>query len=213
VPNPAQPDELINNPYTTWNQVDPALPYDPIHVYGPARDSAEGRLTAQLLLDAGCNTFSALVALRDHDRDTFETACRQLRTDSAYEEIVPSSFPYADQLNLAPTTLGIMTVGLFSYLQDKFIANPIDGVVPDTATVAAQSYPAARAIYLYSSKLYLDAVWMGSSVFALMPPSIADYRAAGLWGYLEPEGFVRPRTPADFRALKTVQFGKWQPEN
>lgn len=210
VPNPEQPDQLIDNPYTTWNQVDPALPYDNIHVYGPARNSPEGKLAGALLLNAGCNTFPALVALRDRDPAMLETTCQQLRTDKAYEEISLNGFNYPDALNIAPTALAVTTLAIFPYLQDRLIANPIDGVVADTATLAAQSYPASRLIYLYASKFDIESSFgvVNALMAMLSPPPATDPRTgASLWGFVEAAGAERPTTRKAFEALETVQFG------
>ena len=207
VPNPERPTELIDNPYITWNQVDPALPYDSIHVYGPARNSPEGRLVAELVLDAGCNSVPTLAALRDHDSATFETACHQLRTDTAYEEVALGTINYTDVLNHSPTALGIMTLTTFRYLQDKLIANPVDGILPDTTTFAAQSYPASRSIYLYTTKLTIDGYWATFVIWPILsPPAFDPHVGTALWGFIEANGAEHPTTQADFLTLKTVQF-------
>lgn len=210
VPNPDKPTELIDNPYSTWNQVDPALPYDAISVYGPAQNSPAGRLAAELLLDAGCNTFPAL---RERDAAAFEAACHRLRTDRAYIETTLEGDNYADTLAVAPTAVGITTLAAyFRSFQDKLVVNPIDGVTPDSTTFAAQSYPASRTIYLYASRYKIESNYWVSSVFQMMmnPYWPDPVTGASPWGFVKLDEAERAAVRADYKALKTVQFGPWQ---
>ena len=212
VPNPNKPAELIDNPYSNWNQIDPALPYDAISVYGPEQNSPAGRLAAELLLDAGCNAFPALVALREHDTAAFESACHRLRTDRVYKEMTPEGSYFADTLAVSPTAVGITTLAVFRSLQDKLIVNPIDGVEPDTTTFTAQSYPASRIIYLYSTRYRIESsYWVNSTIQMMMNPYWPDpVTGASPWGFVKLDDTESAAVRADYKALKTVQFGPWQ---
>jgi hypothetical protein len=188
VPDPEHPDTLIDNPYTTWNQVDPALPYDPIHFIGPAPGSPEGQLAADLLLRAGCNSFPSLVALREHDAAAFDSACLELRGDSAYETAAAySGFTYANELNTTPTALGIFTLPGFESFRDKLAVNPIDGVAPEHTTLAAHTYPASRTLYLYAYTGNLDWYPVRFAATTLMYVSYVNPATGGdiLWGFIE----------------------------
>lgn len=155
VPDPAHPQALIDNPYTRWSQIDPALPEDPIHFIGPARDSPEGQDAATLLLQPGCNTYPWLASFHvsvpgGADAAAFDSACRRFREDSAYEEVSPSSaFTYINELNTRPTTFGIFSVSGSESLANSLAVNPIDGTLPEHASLAAHTYPASRALYVY----------------------------------------------------------------
>jgi phosphate transport system substrate-binding protein len=211
VPNPDKPTELIDNPYSTWNQVDSALPYDAISVYGPAQNSPAGRLAAELLLDAGCNTLPMLRALRERDAAAFEAACHRLRTDRAYMETTLEGSNYADALAVTPTAVGITTLAAFRNLQDKLVVNPIDGVTPDSTTFAAQSYPASRTIYLYSSRYRIEtSYWVNSTIWNMMDAYWPDpVTGASPWGFVKLDDAESAAVRADYKALKTVQFGPW----
>ena len=85
VPIPTDPTILMDNPNTTWNQVDSTLPYDRIHVIGPELGWVQGKLAAALLLEAGCNTFEWIADLRTSDPARYDQICKSVRSDGAYE--------------------------------------------------------------------------------------------------------------------------------
>jgi len=211
VPNPEHPDVLIDNPYTTWNQLDPALPYDAIQIYGPMRDSPEGRLAAKLLLDAGCNTFATLSALRGRDEAAFETACRTLRTDRAYQEFAPGKPGLTDMLAVAPTALGITEFGT-RIPSGGLIMNPLDGIAPDYPAVAAHTYPASRALYVYLTAYNINSLgdyWANNILWSIMNPWALPTKEAGnLWGFVHLNDTERAATLANLKNQKTVPFGQ-----
>jgi phosphate transport system substrate-binding protein len=152
VPDPNRPERLIDNPYVTWNQVNPALPYDRIQIMGPDQGTPAGTLSASLLLEPGCNTLPAIAALQDADPEQYEQTCGRLREDSAY--VVASRAGYA-YLTTNPTALGIFSLNEYESLHghDGLVLNPIDGITPTTENVSAGTYPLARSLYLYTSSL------------------------------------------------------------
>jgi len=212
VPDPAQPGRLIENPYLTWNEIDSALPYDSIQFYGPPQNSPEGRLAAELLLDAGCNTFPALVALREHDGPAFETACRKLRTDNAYKEIpLSGEISQTEMLSVTPTVVGIYSLKGFQAAQNRLNANPIDGVAPEYATLASQQYPASRTLYVYTTQISLafGPNGFGPNAFlaALISPTLYDSRYNdSTWGFVALDEAESAVSRAYLEARKTVQF-------
>jgi len=192
VPDPEHPDTLIDNPYTAWNQIDPALPYDKIHFIGPAPDSPEGRVIAAMLLEPGCGGFPSLAALRDRDPAAFDAACHRLRNDGTYEESPVNGwyagFAQINALNTVPTAFGIFTLQGLAASQDKLATNPIDGVTPDHTAIAAHAYPASRPLYLYvySANMQLYAVSQTVQTMTLWAfPNTAT--GATTWGFVPPD--------------------------
>ena len=154
VPVPTDPTQLIDNPYTTWNQVDNTLPYDRIHVFGPELSWVQGKLAAALLLEAGCNTYSWIADLRTSDPTRYDQICKTVRSDGAYDNSAAGGWAFADSLVHDPTTLGIFTLSEFQRSQDQVVANLIDGVEPSPETIVAGTYPASRTLYLYVNRRY-----------------------------------------------------------
>ena len=152
VPLPSDPTQLIDNPNTTWNQVDSTLQHDRIHVFGPELSWIQGKLAAALLLEAGCNTYEWIADLRTSDPARYDAICKTVRSDGAYEGSAPGSWTLSDNLVHDPTALGIYTLSEYERSQDQVVANLVDGVEPSPVTIVAGTYPASRTLYLYVNR-------------------------------------------------------------
>jgi ABC-type phosphate transport system substrate-binding protein len=176
VPDPAHPTALLDNPYQTWNQVNPALPYDRIQVIGPPPESEEGKLAAELLLVTGCRILPA----RTEDR------CHTLRTDGAY---IADPFigvrSYVERLAVNPTALGVFWLAELRPATDKLALTQIDGVEPNSTSLAAATYPASRGVYLSTVRPRFDFI---NIVSAFVPP---DYPVRTVWGFTRLDGAER----------------------
>jgi phosphate transport system substrate-binding protein len=151
VPVPTDPTNFMDNPNTTWNQVDSALPYDRIHILGPMLGSVQGKLAAALLLEAGCNTYPWIAELRQTDYPRYEEICTTLRVDGVIEESQLGVSTTIENLERNPTVLGILALPQFEEAKDRVVASPIDNVEAAPDTVTADTYPAARTLYLYTN--------------------------------------------------------------
>ena len=207
VPDPADPSRLIDNPYTTWSSISngsgSTLPEDPIQVYGPAQDSPEGRLAAELLLDAGCNSFPSLVAMREHNDPEFESACRELRTDGHYAQ-APQHTDLVEALNINPTALGVVSLQWFQAVKNKLNANPVGDASPEYPALSSQSYPLAETLYFYTEGM--PVFWMRSLFDNLLTPSFYDITREPAWGFVPLDEPERAINRGDFERLKFVQF-------
>jgi phosphate transport system substrate-binding protein len=178
VPNPEKPGELIDNPYTNWNQVDPALPNDRIKFLGPYPEF--GGLMPTLLLTAGCNTYPWIAALRDSDDTRYSDICQRLRTDSVYQAREGAAMRY--QLEDEPNDIGIYAGSAsFPSLGAGLTVSPIDGIEPSTKTLASGAYPLARTLYLY-----LDKKRISAGVDMLVLSLLRDFTPhnATYWGFV-----------------------------
>ena len=207
VPDPANPNQLINNPYTTWSSTwsgsASAPPDDRIQVYGPAPGSPAGRFATQLLLEAGCNSFPRLAALRETNYPEYETACHQLRSDGHYAE-TPQGNDMAETLNINPTALGVFTLPGFQAQKSRLNANPVSDVMPEYAFLGSESYPLSRTFYLYfpGSSDY----WMRSLFQFLISPSFYETRYDVPWGFVALDEAESALNRANYEARKYVQF-------
>jgi phosphate transport system substrate-binding protein len=149
VPDPNQTDKLIDNPYTTWNQVDPTLPYDRIQIVGPALGTPAGKLANALLLESGCNTLPWVAALRDFEPARYEQICGSLREDGTYVATADGAgFAY---LASNPTALGVFSPNDYGLRHNDVVLIPVDGIAPTVENVTTGAYPLARPLYLYMS--------------------------------------------------------------
>jgi phosphate transport system substrate-binding protein len=207
IPDPRHPENLLDNPNTSWNQVDPALPYDRIRVTGPASGSPSGKLATELVLEAGCNTYPWIAALHDHDEARYDEICKTLRNDGAYQEGSTSGWGYTDTLVTNPTMVGIFSLADFQVrrIKDQLVLNPIDGIEPTQASVAAGSYPIARPIYLYANQRRIWATRQFDTVVESLM-GIAYDTSSLSWGFVPPDAAERAATLAASQYRKDLQF-------
>jgi phosphate transport system substrate-binding protein len=199
VPTPADPTQLIDNPNTTWNQVDGALQHDRIHVFGPEPSWIQGKLAVALLLEAGCNTYEWIADLRTSDPARYDAICKTLRSDGAYEGSATGSWTLSDNLVREPTALGIFTLEEFARSQDQVVANLIDGVEPSPVTIVAGTYPASRTLYLYVNRRYGDYSLFGRILNAyLVGPDIYS-NDPGRWGFIALDATERAEVQASLK--------------
>ena len=149
---------------TTWSDVDPSLPNEPILVYGPPSTSGTRDALKELVLEAGCDTNADMKALKDTDKDRHAQLCTEVRADGAYVD-------QGEQDNLIVQKIGNndKAVGVFgySYLEenaDKVQGLPMNGVDPTYENISDFSYPGARPLYVYVKKAHIAAI-----------PGLAEY--------------------------------------
>jgi phosphate transport system substrate-binding protein len=143
---------LIDNPYTHWNQINPALPNRQITVYGPPMSSGTRDAFEEMMLEYQTQEMKVY-------RDAGLKGYRIIRTDGVY---VPSG--ENDNLIVQKLTKNKAAIGIFGYSflmenEDKISPVTIEGISPDPETIATQQYPISRSLYFYikNSHNYIEA--------------------------------------------------------
>lgn len=142
----------------TWKDVDPALPADPILVYGPPSTSGTRDALKELILEAGCKADPAMKALKDSDEDKYKQICTEVRDDGAYVDQSEQDNLVVQKIEGNPRVVGIFG---YSYLEenlDKVQGLPMNGVQPTYENIAGFSYPGARPLYVYIKKAHMRAI-------------------------------------------------------
>ena len=185
VPVPSDPSLFMDNPYTTWNQIDDSLPDDRIHFLGPGIGLVQGKLAAVLLLEVGCNTYPQISDLRTTDPARYDDICLNIRADGAYEDGAESSGATVERLEREPTLLGVFSLSEFDSLKDRLAESVINGVQPSPETVAAGTYPNSRTLYLYTKQnSYAPNTLFGMIIDAYLAPVTRYPYAPGDWGFI-----------------------------
>ncbi|MFM5884092.1 MAG: substrate-binding domain-containing protein [Novosphingobium sp.] len=155
---------LAANPYgkpntaKTWKDINPALPAEPILVYGPPSTSGTRDALKELILTKGCDANAEMKALKDSDKDKHDKVCGEVRSDGAYVDSGENDNLIVQKLEANPKAIGIFG---FSYLEenaDKLIGLTMNGITPTYATISDYSYPGARPLYIYVKVAHLDAI-------------------------------------------------------
>lgn len=208
VPDPANPNTLIANPYTTWKDVNKSLPATKIEVLGPPPTSGTRDSFVEMYMEAGCRTFAWLENQRSADEPAFKRNCDTLREDGAYVEAGENDNLIVQKLAANPNAVGIFG---FSFLEenfDKLKGAMVDGVAPSFESISSGKYPASRPLFIYVKKQHVN-------VIRGIPEFIAEYtseKALGEDGYLPDKGLIPPtkaeiaRIRADARNLKPLKL-------
>ena len=208
VPDPANPMNLIPNPYTTWKDVNKALPAVKIEVLGPPPTSGTRDSFVELYMEAGCRTFAWLNAMRTDNEPSFKRACDTVREDGSYVEAGENDNLIVQKLTANKDAVGIFGYSFLEENLDKLKGAVVDGVSPSYETVSSGKYPASRPLFIYVKKQHVNVI-PGIAEF------VAEYtseKALGEEGYLADKGLVPPlkseigKIRSDAKAMKPLKL-------
>jgi phosphate transport system substrate-binding protein len=185
VPNPANTDsgDLVKNPYTTWKQVNAALPDIKIEVLGPPPTSGTRDAFVELAMESGCEAFPWIKDLKKSDGDKFKTVCHTIREDGGYVEAGENDNLIVQKLQANPDALGIFGFSFLDQNSDALKGKAIDGVAPTYEAIADGSYPISRPLFFYAKKAHVG-------VIPGMREFLAEFTSEKAWG---PEGYLIDR--------------------
>jgi len=168
----------------TWRDVNPALPDVPIRVYGPPPTSGTRDSFAELILEKGCDSDPAMVALKASDSDRHRTTCTQIREDGAYIEAGENDNLLVQRVSENQGAIGVLGYSFLEENGERVRGIPIGGVAPTAATISNFTYPGARRLYIYVKGEHLNAI-----------PGLSEFLTAwtlgwGPGGYLTQRGMI-----------------------
>ena len=133
--------KLVDNPYTKWNEVNPAFPDWDIAAYIPGDKHGTREVFETKLLEAGCDK-SALTAAGIADADLFKT-CVAVRKDGKAVDIDGDYTETLARIDSNKTGMGVFGLAFYENNADKLKVATVDGVAPSTETIAGGNYPVA----------------------------------------------------------------------
>jgi phosphate transport system substrate-binding protein len=142
----------------TWKDVNPALPAEPIKVYGPPSTSGTRDALAELILAKGCDSDPAMAALKKSNDAEHKKICTTIREDGAFVDAGENDNLIVQKIEADPKALGIFGFSFFEENKDKLIANTLNGIAPSYASISDFSYPGARPLYIYVKAAHLNAI-------------------------------------------------------
>jgi len=146
------------NTAKSWKDVNPALPDEPILVYGPPSTSGTRDAFKELILVRGCDSDPAMKALEESDSKKHDAVCGEVREDGAYVDAGENDNLIVQKIEANPKALGIFG---YSYLEengDRLKGLTMNGVMPTYETISNFTYPGARPLYIYVKKAHLKAI-------------------------------------------------------
>jgi len=210
VPNPDGSEKLVANPYTTWKDVNPALPATKIEVLGPPPTSGTRDAFVELAMEGGCKQIGWIKALKKQDKKHYKAVCHTVREDGGYIEAGENDNLIVQKLEANPKSLGIFGFSFLDQNGDKIQGSLIGGEEPTFENIAAGKYPISRPLYFYVKKSHVGVV-PGMEGF------LAEFSSDNAWGeegYLSDKGLIpmpaeeRKQIASDIKELKPLVLTK-----
>ena len=186
IPNPDGSASTVANPNQTWQDVNPALPAAKIEVLGPPPTSGTRDAFAELVMEAGCESFEWLHAIKKTEQDRFKAICMAVREDGAYVEAGENDNLIVQKLAANPQALGIFGYSFLEENEDKVQGASIEGVEPGFDAISDGSYSVSRPLFFYVKKQHIGVV-PGIKEFV---DAFISERAIGEEGYLTDRGLI-----------------------
>jgi len=208
VPDPANPQALIANPYKTWKQVNPSLPNEEIEVLGPPPTSGTRDSFAELYMEVGCQTFPWIKTLKDVDEGRYKRVCHTVREDGAYVEAGENDNLIVQKLEANATAVGVFGYSYLEENEDKLVGSALEGVSPTFETISSGKFPASRPLFIYVKKAHIGVI---PGIKEFVTEYVSD-KALGQEGYLADKGLIPPsdaertKIRTDALAFKNVKL-------
>jgi len=178
--------ELVDNPYQTWHDVNPALPDQQIEVLGPPPTSGTRDAFVELAMEGGCSAIPWIKAMKNGDEDQFKAVCHTIREDGRFIEAGENDNLIVQKLEANPLAFGIFGFSFLDQNAEKVKGAPIDGTEPTFEAIADGSYPVSRPLYFYVKKAHVDVI---PGLRAYLREFTSE-RAWGDEGYLADRGLI-----------------------
>ncbi len=204
------PGELIENPYTTWAEINPALPAKAIEVLGPPPTSGTRDAFVELAMEGGCTEIDWIAALEKTDKSAFKSICHTIREDGAFVEAGENDNLIVQKLQANPDAFGIFGFSFLDQNADKVKGVAVDGVKPSFDAIADGDYPVARPLFFYAKKAHVGVI---PGLRELLREFTSE-RAWGEEGYLSERGLIpmpdeeRREIAMNVRELKVMTSAK-----
>ncbi len=129
--------EMVDNPYTNWNQIDSSLPDRDIEILGPpttsgTRDAFEELAMEEVSADYG-----------------FPEEYTDIRADGVYVDSGENDNLIVQRIRENKDAMGIFGYSFLVENADTLNAASIDGVEPTVDNISSGEYPVARSLWFY----------------------------------------------------------------
>ncbi|MDG1862067.1 MAG: substrate-binding domain-containing protein [Yoonia sp.] len=152
---------LVTNPNTTWDQVNPAFPNQPIQAFIPGTKHGTREVFEEKVILAGCEEAGALEAiagLNGGDEKAAEGTCMAIRTDGRSVDVDGDYTETLARIEADANGIGVFGLAFYENNTDKLQVATMSGVVPTVESIAAGDYPVSRPLYFYIKAAHLDVI-------------------------------------------------------
>jgi len=167
--------ELVKNPYTNWNEINPDLPDREILILGPPTTSGTRDAFEELVMETASEEMTG-----------YEGEYAKVRTDGPYVPSGENDNLIVQKLDQNKDAFGIFGFGFLEENTDKIEGAVIDGVKPKRDLISSGEYPVSRSLFFYIKNAHDGKV-----------PGIGEYvelfmseKMIGEYGYLKNLGLI-----------------------
>ncbi|MBK1622974.1 phosphonate ABC transporter substrate-binding protein [Afifella marina DSM 2698] len=185
-----QDGKMVDNPYTSWSDIDSSLPDQEIQLAIPAGNHGTREVFEEKVVLPGCEE----AGLPEMSEDEMKATCLNFRQDRV-TEISGDYTETLARLEANDNTMGVFGLSFYDQNRDKLKVATMSGVEPSIDTIASGDYPVSRPLFFYIKGEHIGVI-----------PGIKDYAEfflsddmAGSGGRLEEAGMI----PAPEKELET----------
>ena len=153
--------KMVANPYTSWNEVNPNFPAQPIQAFVPGTKHGTREVFEEKVILAGCEETGAmemLMAENGGDKKAAEKACISLRSDGRSVDIDGDYTETLARIDANPNGVGVFGLAFYENNTDKLQVATMSGVSPSTETISSGEYPVSRPLYFYLKKAHIGVI-------------------------------------------------------
>ncbi|MDW3184257.1 substrate-binding domain-containing protein [Roseobacter sp.] len=153
--------EIVANPYTTWDQVNPEFPAQPIQAFVPGTKHGTREVFEDKVILAGCEAtgdFEAFKAANGDDKKAAEKACIGLRTDGKSVDIDGDYTETLARIESNKDGIGVFGLAFYENNTNKLQVATMSGITPSTESIATGEYPVSRPLFFYVKKAHIGVI-------------------------------------------------------
>ena len=158
--------KLVANPNTTWADVNPAFPPQPIQAYIPGTKHGTREVFEDKVILAGCEATGAFEFHLEHatgdtakaKKKAAEKACITLRTDGASVDIDGDYTETLARIDSNKDGIGVFGLAFYENNTAKLQVATMSGIVPSTDSISSGEYPVSRPLYFYVKQAHIGMI-------------------------------------------------------
>lgn len=177
--------KLIDNPNTTWKDVDPSLPEEKIEVYGPPTTSGTRDAFVELVMEPSCKDLPEFKAAFP-DKKARKKVCHLMREDGHYIEAGENDNLIVQKLQSNPAALGVFGFSFLDQNSNTVQGSLISGVEPTFENISSGDYGVSRSLFVYVKNAHISET-AGLQEFAT---ELISDKAASEFGYMSEKGLI-----------------------
>jgi phosphate transport system substrate-binding protein len=153
--------KVVDNPYTMWNEVNPAFPAQPIQAFVPGTKHGTREVFEDKVILEGCEEtgdFDVFKAAMEDDKKAAEKACIALRTDGKSVDIDGDYTETLARIESNKDGIGVFGLAFYENNTDKLQVATMSGVAPSTESISTGEYPVSRPLFFYVKKAHIGVI-------------------------------------------------------